>query len=60
MEVADTAAADMVEGAAVIVRSATVVLLSGAIALMLASCVSPEELRAQDEVDCRSFGFQHC
>jgi hypothetical protein len=32
-----------------------------ALAIMLvglAACVSPEELRAQDDADCRGFGFQ--
>jgi hypothetical protein len=58
MEVVGTAADMVEEVVAVIVRSATIVLLFGAIVVMLTGCVSPEELRAQDEADCRSFGFQ--
>ncbi len=39
-------------------RKIAVLLLSLAAPLALAGCVSPEELRAQDEAACSGYGFQ--
>jgi hypothetical protein len=43
----------MSRNAALVLRAAAVIMLAG-----LTACVSLEELRAQDEATCRSFGFQ--
>ena len=39
-------------------RNLVAAVLAGALMLSLAACVSPEELRRQDEAACVSFGFQ--
>jgi hypothetical protein len=42
----------------IVVKENTMKTISITVPLALAACVSPEQPRAQDEANCRSYGFQ--